>query len=103
MPENLPSILMISLFFGIGLIALIRVVQKRLSPVRTVKAVVVGKNTVEVFDKYAGNGKHVKYVVIFSVDGKKKSFYVSEFSYRGYKVNEKGTLTYQGDRLISFQ
>jgi len=54
---------------------------------------------VEQFSKY---GKRVKYAVTFLTDGKKKSFYVSEFSYNGYRKGEKGTLTYQGDRLIDF-
>ena len=55
------------------------------------------------FSKYSGTGKHEKYVVVFSVDGKKKSFYVSQFSYNGYRVNEKGTLKYKGDKLIEFK
>ena len=42
-------------------------------------------------------------MIVFSVNGKKKSFYVSQFSYNGYKVNEKGTLKYKGNKLISFK
>lgn len=103
MPENLPSIIIISLFMGIGLLALIRTLGKKLAPVRTVKAQVTHKQRQEVFSKYSGNGKSYKYVVVFTAEGKKLSFYVSEFSYSGYRVNEKGTLTYKGDRLIKFQ
>ncbi len=80
----------------------IRAVKSRFARKRTVRAEVVGKQTVEQFSKYAGNGKRVKYVVIFQTEGKKLSFYVSEFSYGGYRKGEKGTLTYQGDRLIDF-
>lgn len=103
MPENLPSIIIISLFMGIGLWALIRTIQNKLAPVKTVKAEVTHKQRQEVFSKYSGNGKHYKYVVVFSAEGKTLSFYVSEVSYNGYRLKEKGTLTYKGNRLIKFQ
>lgn len=90
-------------FMGLWLLLIIRVISKRFGPVKTVRAEVIGKQTVEQFSKYSGSGKRTKYVVIFSVEGKKKSFYVSEFSYGGYRKGEKGTLTYQGDRLLDFQ
>ena len=79
-----------------------KVFQGRFGKPRTVSAEVIGKQTVEQFSKYAGNGKRVRYVVIFQAEGKKRSFYVSEFSYHGYRKGEKGKLTYQGDRLIDF-
>ena len=107
MPENLASIVIASLFLGIGLLALVRIlvraIKNRYAPVKTVRATVIHKQKIEVFSKYAGNGKYEKYVVVFSVEGKKKSFYVSRFSYGGYRVNEKGTLKYRGDRLIEFK
>ena len=103
MPENLSSIIIIVLFLGVGALAAIRLFTKRVAPVRTVAAVVADKHKTEVFSKYAGNGKQVKYVVVFSAGGKKLSFYVSEFSYGGYRVGEKGTLTYKGSKLIAFQ
>ena len=107
MPENIASIVIASLFLGLGLLAAVRTVSKllqsRYGPLRTVKAVVADKQTVETFSKYSGTGKSVKYMVIFLVDGKKKSFYVSQFSYHGYRVNEKGTLKYRGERLIGFK
>ena len=107
MPENIFNIVMISLFAGIGLLAavsfLVRFVKNRYAPVKTVRAVVVDKNKVETFSKYSGTGKSEKYVVVFFVDGKKKSFYVSQFSYKGYQIIEKGTLKYKGDKLIEFK
>ena len=107
MPENIFNIVMISLFTGIGLLAavgiLVRLVKNRYAPIKKVKAVVVDKNKVETFSKYSGTGKSEKYVVVFSVDGKKKSFYVSQFSYKGYQINEKGTLKYKGEKLIEFK
>ena len=107
MPENISNIVIISLFMGVGALALVsllvKVVKNRYAPIKTVKAVVVDKNKVETFSKYSGNGKSEKYVIVFSVNGKKKSFYVSQFSYNGYRINEKGTLKYKGDKLIDFK
>ncbi len=107
MPENLTSIVLILLFVGIGVLAMIsifvRMVKNRYAPITTVKAVVIDKHKVEMFTKYSGNGKSVKYVIVFSVGGKKKSFYVSQFSYGGYRVNEGGTLKFKGDKLIEFK
>lgn len=107
MPENISNIIIISLFVGVGTLAvvslLVKVVKNRCAPIKTVKAVVVDKNKVETFSKYSGNGKSEKYVIVFSVNGKKKSFYVSQFSYYGYRINEKGTLKYKGDKLIDFK
>ena len=107
MPENLSSIVMFSLFIGVGALAmgsiLIRALKNCTAPIKTVNAVVIDKNTIETFSKYSGNGKTEKYVIVFSVNGKKKSFYVSQFSYNGYRINEKGTLKYKGDKLIEFK
>jgi len=107
MPENISNIVIIALFMGIGALAvvslLVKSVKNRYAPVKTAKAVVIDKNKVETFSKYSGTGKCEKYVIVFSVDGKKKSFYVSQFSYNGYRVNEKGILKYKGDKLIEFK
>ena len=107
MPENISNIVIIALFMGVGALALVsllvKVVKNRYAPVKTAKAVVIDKNKVETFSKYSGTGKSEKYVIVFSVDGKKKSFYVSQFSYNGYRVNEKGTLKYKGNKLIEFK
>ena len=107
MPENISNIIIISLFLGVGALAvarlLVKAVKNRYAPIKTVQAVVIDKNKVETFSKYSGNGKSEKYVIVFSVEGKKKSFYVSPFSYNGYRINEKGTLKYKGDKLIEFK
>ena len=102
MPDNFTNYVFFGVSLLLGILLLIRVMKNILAPVKTENAVVVDKQTVEHFSKYSGNGKHTKYVIVFSVDGKKRSFYVSQFSYNGYRVNEKGTLTYKGDRLIDF-
>lgn len=107
MPDNIVSIVFGSLMLGLWLWAMVRLLIKAIktkyAPIQSVKAEVIDKHIIETFSKYSGNGKHEKFVIVFSVNGKKKSFYVSEFSYGGYRINEKGTLQYKGDKLIAFK
>lgn len=105
MPESFPNILIIlvsALWLFVLIRVIFRVVKNKYAPVKTVKAVVVDKHKIETFSKYSGNGKREKYVIVFSAEGKKLSFYVSEFSYGGYRIKETGKLKYKGDRLIDF-
>ena len=76
--------------------------RRKWAPIKSVAAQVINKNKFETFSKYSPTGKNANYVIVFSINGKKKSFKVSEFSYDGYKVNEKGTLKYRGNTIISF-
>ena len=69
----------------------------------TVPAKVVSKHTVEFFSKTASQHKSTRYVVNFLVKNKKKGFYVSSGLYHSCREGERGTLTYQGDRVVSFQ
>ena len=101
--SNILGILFLSLWFVVAVIYSVRLLRSKFGPVRTVKAIVVDKNKVEVFSKYAGSGKNKKYVIVFEANGKKLSFYVSEFSFGGYRVGETGMLKYRGDRLIDFR
>lgn len=100
--ERISSLALPALLILLWVLVIIRFIINRSAPTKTVKATVTDKQTVETFSKYSGNGNVTKYVVVFSAEGKKKSFYVSHFSYNGYRINEKGTLKYKGDRLISF-
>ncbi len=103
MPDYpLPTLILISVSAVIYLLLLFRFLKNRLAPVKTVKAQVVDKNKVTFFSKTGKNGKSTRYAVVFMVEGKKLSFYVSEFSYGGYRKGETGTLKYKGDRIIDF-
>lgn len=102
MPENIVSWILTGVIAIVYLLVAIRFIRNRLAPVKKVKATVIDKNRVELFSKYSGNGKRYKYAIVFSANEKKLSFYVSEFSYGGYRKGETGTLTYKGDRLIDF-
>ena len=105
MVRAMPNI-MLYVYLALGILVTvscaIKLGRNIFSPVTVAKATVVHKQTVETFSKYSGTGKHVKYAVTFSVNGKNRSFYVSGFSYNGYRKGDTGILTYKGDRLISF-
>ena len=103
MPENLLHIIALCLYLLFLVLAVIWFVVSRFAPVQSVKAEVVDKHIAKSFSRYSGNGYREKYIIVFSVAGKKKSFYVSQFSYGGYRIGEKGTLKYKGDRLIGFE
>lgn len=96
--QTIGIILLMALWLFVG----IKLLLRRLGPVRTVKVKVIDKHKAETFSKYNGTGKAVRYVVTFEIDGKRKGFYVSEFSYDGYRKGETGTLKYKGDRIIDF-
>lgn len=100
MPDSIVSWVFFGFIAVLYILILIRFLKNRLAPVKKVRATVIDKNKIESFSKYSG--KHIKYAVVFSADGRKLSFYVSEFSYGGYRKGESGTLTYKGGRLIDF-
>ena len=107
MTNNIVSTVLFSLMLGLWLWAMVRLLIKAIktkyAPVKSVSAEVIDKQILETFSKYSGNGKHEKYIIVFSVNGKKKSFYVSQFSYDSYRIHEKGILKYKGDKLIEFK
>ena len=76
--------------------------RKKYGRSKTVDAEVVNKQAVEVISKYSGTGKVKCYYVTFRFNGKRKSFEVSEFSYKGYQSGEQGTLEFKGSRLVDF-
>lgn len=102
MPENFFGIIALSVWILFLIVMAVEFIRSRFGPVKTVKATLIAKNTIDSFSRYSGNGKRTKYELVFSAGRKKLSFYVNEFSYSGYRVNETGTLKYQGKRLIDF-
>ncbi len=74
----------------------------KIAPIKTVKARVVAKDNSKLPSRYASSAQP-PCRVIFDVKGKTKAFTVSGFSYNSYKLGEEGTLTYKGDRVISFE
>ncbi len=79
-------------------------IKDRLAPTKTAKAKVVDKFVADDFSKiYGPAARRPQYFVVFSMDNQKRSFRVSEFSYNGYKINQRGTIKYKGTRLIDFR
>lgn len=106
--DNKVQMICIALVYALWLFCavkvIVRLVKSRYGKVIRVRAKVIEKFKTETFTKYKGNGKDEQCRIIFEVDGKRRSFRVSEFSYNnGYRVGKEGTLTYQGDRLIDFE
>lgn len=106
--ENIINIIVTVVFaiLGVSLFAsiMIRLIKDRFSAEKTVKATLIDKNTYkeQVASRAEAAYPKQRYVVVFDCNGKKKSFYVSEFSYNGYRKGEKGYLTYKGSRMIGF-
>ena len=110
MPKNMNEIysavlwtLIILLYAAVLLRIAYKVIKDKYAPVKSEKAQVVDKFVSDKFTKiFSSYAKKPQYYVVFAVGNRKRSFRVSEFSYKGYKVNEQGTLTYKGSKLIDF-
>ena len=96
---NIGGYVLMALVGLLMLVVAVRYVRSRVGPIHTVRARVVDKQKLEFYSK---TGRNVRCVIVFEIGDKKKSFYVSEFSYGGYRKNEAGTLKYRGDRIIDF-
>lgn len=84
----------------ICVLLIVRYIKEKRAPVKSVKAVVAEKYKFNDNPKFPSSER---YTVVFSTGKDRLSFYVSEFSYAGYKPGEKGTLKYKGSRLIGFK
>lgn len=98
--ETVLTYLSITLLAAFWILIFFKLVKNKIAPVKTVEAVVADKNK---YKEFTRQGNRERYVVIFLVNGNKKSFFVSSFSYGGYRIGEKGKLKYKGDRLIDFK
>lgn len=102
MPENFSAYIgvAVTILWFVGM--LVWFFQRQYGRTKSVKATLVNKQVTESFSKYSASGKSYHYYVTFLINGKRRSFKVSEFSYDGYHKGETGTLKYKGDRLIDF-
>lgn len=75
----------------------------RKRPPKKVKATVVDKYKIDTVTKIKGSlASPARYVVVFDIEGKIRSLFVSEFSYGSYRKGEKGTLKYRGRQVVDF-
>ena len=95
------ALIVLALLFWI--VVAIHFVKAFFSPVKTVKAVVADKYIKHTASRFDSLFKRKMHIVVFKSGSKKLLFCVSPFSYDGYAINEKGTLTYKGNRLIDFK
>ena len=80
-----------------------KLIWNKIAPVKTIKAEVIDKYKPDIISKYPKSFKPESYIIVFKVKDKKLLFNVSPFSYSNYRIKEKGTLKYKGDRIISFK
>lgn len=105
---NLFGMVVNIIFSLIAIIILFGIVTKlfydRFSREKCVRAIVIDKNnfTERAASFHRPPYTREKYVVTFDCGGKRKSFYVSELSYKTYRNGEEGILRYIGSKLIDF-
>lgn len=96
------TFLFIGIVIMIGL--LLRIISNKFGNGRQVEAKVINKQYYQ--SRLARKAENFcdedSYVETFLAGDKKLSFYVSEYSYNGYRINQKGTLRYKGTMLIDF-
>lgn len=100
----------INLFFiSFGAIALlgiiIKVITNIFSKEKSIKAIIVDKQSYDKTIYRKNDAPYVvkKYIITFNCEDKKRYFEVSELSYKNYKMNQKGILTYKRNRIIDFR
>ena len=75
----------------------------RKRPPKKVKAIVVDKYKLDQATKIHGSlASPARYVVVFEINGKTRSLFVSEFSYGSYRKGERGWLKYRGRTVVDF-
>ena len=100
------SINTIFLFVGIVITVglLLRIILNKYGNEKEIEAKVINKQYYQ--SRLARKVENFRdedcYVVTFLAGDKKLSFYVSEYSYNGYTINQKGTLKFKGTMLIDF-
>lgn len=84
------------------LLLMIRFVKNKYAAVKTVQAMVVDKYKTQTVSNIQGTFKRESCIIVFLAGDEKLAFEVSEFSFQGYEMMEKGTLKYKGDKIIDF-
>lgn len=78
-------------------------ITTRCASIKTVEAEVVDKYCIQTASKLRGMFGRETCMVVFATETEKLSFSVSELSYGEYHIFDKGKLTYQGNKIISFR
>ena len=99
---DLTNIVFAALFLICWFFIIKRFIYSKYAPSKTVKAEVFDKYSRIPVSKYPGVFNQAEYIVVFKTKDKRLAFRVSENSYSSYKIKEKGTLKYKGQKLIDF-
>ena len=83
----------------------INIIKNIFSKEKTIRATVVDKQCYDkqIYRKNQAPFTRKEYIITFLCGDKKKHFNVSELSYKNYQVNQQGTLSYKGSRIIDFK
>ena len=97
------TFIIIGLVLAIGIV--IKITVSYCTKEKCIKAIVIDKQSYDkrIYRKSEAPFTKSDYVITFLCGTKKKYFNVSEFSYRNYRVNQKGTLKYKGNRIVDFK
>lgn len=102
MNPNMISFVLMGLIILLWILILYRFLKDRFSTVVSVPAVVVDAYRQPLDSgRYGALGREV-FVVVFSAEGKRLSFSVSEFTFKSYHAGDTGILCYRGKKLIDF-
>jgi len=107
MTASLISNIITYAFAGFGILVWVilcaRYIINKFAAEKTVTATVCDKYVVKSSVRIPIILQPQKFIVVFSKDGKRIAFRVSEVSYNGYEVKEKGKLIYKGNKIIDFK
>lgn len=101
--SDVVNIIFAGLFLLCWFLIIKKIITGKFAPVKTAKAEIVDKYKADMVSKMQGTFERQRYVVVFNTKDKKLSFDVSEFSYGNYRIGEKGTLKYKGNKIINFE
>lgn len=80
---------------------IVELINNYIAPVKKTEATLKKKDT-ESIEKFNGE-KIKKFVLVFDIDGVKKTFTVTQEQFAVSRVNVKGTLSYRGRRFVEFK
>lgn len=80
---------------------IVELIISYVAPAKKAEATLKKKDTVTI--EKANGEKKKKFVLVFDVDGVKKTFSVTQEQFAFSRVNVKGVLVYRGRRFVEFK
>ena len=101
--SDIINMIAIVIFILCWILLIRKLIINRCLTVKSVRAKIIDKYKPDIVSNYSGTFKPECYIVVFETKDKHLQFNVSKYSYGKYRINEKGTLKYKGNRIISFE